>query len=101
MKMGGSARTTLLLSKIVPAYAGPPERYFRSKRTLRWFWSGPVFRDEHALRYPTRNRLLHLAKEVSVTCGRNFGDEKWPVESQREETKKRENAAPAVCLGRA
>jgi len=32
MKMVGSAPSTLLLlSKIVPAYAGPPERYFRSK----------------------------------------------------------------------
>jgi hypothetical protein len=29
--MVGSSWTTLLLSKIVPAYAGPPERYFRSK----------------------------------------------------------------------
>ena len=31
MKMGCCAPTTLLLSKIVPAYAGPPERCFRSK----------------------------------------------------------------------
>ena len=29
--MVGSSRSTLLLSKIVPACAGPPERYFRSK----------------------------------------------------------------------
>ncbi len=36
MKMVGSARSTLLLfSKIVPAYAGPPERHFRSKERLR------------------------------------------------------------------
>jgi hypothetical protein len=73
--MVGSARTTLLLSKIVPAYAASLE-VFSKQRMRRWFWGGPVFRDGRALRYPIRKPLLHLANGMSVMCVRNFGDEK-------------------------
>jgi hypothetical protein len=41
-----------------------------------------VFRDGRVLRYPVRNPLLHLAREVSVMGIRNFGDEKWGGGSQ-------------------
>jgi hypothetical protein len=60
-----------------PRLRGHSWEIFSKQRTLRWFWGGPVFRDGHALRYPIRNPVLHLANGVSVTCVRNFGDEKW------------------------
>jgi len=38
--MVGSARTTLLLSKIVPAYAGPLRGIFEAKSVPKWVWDG-------------------------------------------------------------
>jgi hypothetical protein len=67
--MVASARSTLLLSKIVPAYAGPPERYFRSKERsemdfgrLRW----PAWEKDAPRPSPNQSLLSRTAGLVSV-----------------------------------
>src|SRR5229473_2940194 len=79
MKMVGSARTTLLLSKIVPTYAGPPERYFRSKELtemdfgrLRW----PAWEMDAPRPSPNQRLLSRTAGLVSVLRVTDDCDEK-------------------------
>ena len=69
MKMAGSARTTLLLSKIVPAYAGPPERYFRSKELSEMGFGrplGPPWEMGAPQPSPNQSLLSRMAGFVSV-----------------------------------
>jgi hypothetical protein len=71
--MVGSARTTLLLSAIVPAYAGPPESIFEAKNAemVLGQHDGPVFRDGHC--------ASPLNQETIVTFG------EWDVGDLRTE----------------
>src|SRR5258708_35613515 len=69
LKMVGSSRSTLLLSKIVPACAGPPERYFRSNKLaetgfgrLRW----PTWEKGAPQPSPNQNLLSRTADSLSV-----------------------------------
>jgi len=82
MKMVGSARSTLLLSKIVPAYAGPPERYFRSKALKIGFGaaSGAVWVDRHTSALPQSSDYCRIARAGSMWWRSQVGcDEKGQV----------------------
>jgi hypothetical protein len=77
--MVGSAPTTLLLSKIVPAYADPPERYFRSKEHSemcfgRLLW--PTWEMDAPQPSPNQSLLSRTAGLVSVLRVTDDCDEK-------------------------
>src|SRR5216684_4676787 len=97
MKMVGSARTTLLLSKIVPTYAGPPERYFRSKELtemdfgrLRWpAWEMDAPRPSPNQRLLSRTAGLVSVLRVTNDCDENVGRRlrKWTHPRRRTSSK--------------
>jgi hypothetical protein len=76
MKKVGSAGTTLLLSKLVPAYA---LRGIVEAKNAEMVARTRLSRRARAS-LPNQVALLHLANGMSVMCVWNFGDEKWPVD---------------------
>ena len=80
--MVGSARTTLLLSKIVPAYAGAPERYFRSKERCDGFGTDPCF--EGGARFATQSGIRGKQKLAATSTATATSASATPTAATKE-----------------